>query len=393
MKAWLILIVLSFAIGIGVLELIQGDAGYVLISLYGRTLETSFWFATSVIMVALLLVFTVLILVVKVVKVLLSGGAWYKKRRRHGIERHYREGLLNYLTGDFKKASKQLSSVSKRNELPVVRVIASALAVAEEGDVDTALKDLKAAEKKYPEDLVWIYKARIPLHISLGQEVEVEQLLYKLKSLSPNDDAIVRLEHLKLTQRENWQGASNYVADKKVLKQLDGDEVEHTYASALTQLLQSQDADYSEVLALWEKIPKKMRVRDTLLIPYAQLLFKLKKFSLLEELIVFSVEKSWLPELIDLYAKIDSSDKSLQLKKAERWLIKHEDDATLALCLGVLSMKNQLWGKARAYFEKANKIHENSRALYFLGYLAEKLSESESATSYYKRAAELSSSD
>lgn len=388
MKLWLIVVLICFGLGIWLLELMQKDAGYVLISLFGWTLETSFWFAIGVLVVAVFSAYAVYRTIRKLIRTLIDGTAFFSQRRSIGVERRYREGLLHFLTGDFKQASKFLASVSRRDELPVVRVIASAQAIAIQGDVEQGKLMLREAEKKYPKDLVWIYKALIPLLVQSGASDEVEPLIQKLKELNPNDSSIARLEHYKLRQLNNWQGATQLLADKKLSKTFAGDDIENTYISALEQLRVDAHLDESSVTTLWESIPKQYKRKPELIVPYAKLLFATKQHALLEELISFTLDKYWLPDLVDLFAKLESSDPALQLKKAERWLTKHDEDKVLALTLGVLAMKNQLWGKARSYFESAARDGDNPRALYFLGFISEQLKDEQASQDYYKRAAE-----
>ena len=389
MKLWLILVLIFFGVGIWLLGVIQGDGGYVLISLYGKTLETSFWFAATTLFVLLLLGYLFWGLIRKIFRTILRGGAWFSGQRSLAIERQYREGLLNFLTGDFKTANKQLSAVSRRNELPVVRVIASAQAMAVEGEFDEALGTLKSAEEKYPQDLPWLMKARVPLLVKAGKIRDAEFVLSQLKLIAANDAALPRLEHLILREGENWQDASLFVSDKKLAKTLTHEDVEQTHAHALEQLLHDPNLSEDKLASLWSNIPKQLKSRPPILLPYAQLLFMTKQHALLEEVIVFAFETQWISELIDLYAKLESKDVTAQLNRAERWLKRNPEDTHLLLCLGVLSIKSQLWGKARDYFEQANALRENPRALYFLGYISEKLNEPNRSNTYYKRAAEL----
>lgn len=389
MKRWIIFFLVFFAAGIFIFELIQRDAGYVLISLNGTTLETSFWFAISVIVLLVLLIISVFLTVRKLIRTLVMGQNWFCGRRHQTIERRYREGLLNFLVGDYRQANKQLLSVSKRNELPVVRVIASAQSLAKTGQLDSALTLLTQAKEKYVDDELWLCKAKIPLLIEAGRISEVDHAIQSLKLISPKDTDIARFEHMKLSRSEHWQDASTFVSEKPNLQKLSSSDIKDTYIHALDQLAQNETVDIDDISTLWGKVPKVMKLDAELIVPYARLLFASNQHALLEELICFTLQKQWLLELLELYAKLESSDHDLQLKKAERWLKKHDEDKELLLTLGILSIKNQLWGKGRAYLDRSNRVGEDPRALYFLGYISEKVEEPESAQSYYKRAAEL----
>ena len=389
MKFWLVLILVCFAVGIWLLEIIQSDAGYVLISLNSWTFETSFWFALSVIIVSLLCVYFFWRVVKNIFLTLISGGRWFKNHRSESMQRHYREGLLSYLTGDFKRASKELSAISRRSELPVVRVIASAQALAYQGHLEDGINMLREAEEKYPQDAVWLQKALVPLLVKADLIDEVDVSIEQLKQLAPGDPTIPRLEHLKLNDQARCEDATRLLADKKHLKSLGNDDLEQTYILGLQELAGRDALDREAVDQFWRDVPKALKTNPSLLLPYAKLLLSLDEHAELEKLVTKTQDKQWLPELLDLYAKLDSDNCASQLKKAEKWLSRRPDDAALLLCLGVLSIKNQYWGKARSYFEQANQVNAHPRALYFLGYIAEHLGEADKSHEYYKQAAEL----
>ena len=60
-------------------------------------------------------------------------------------------------------------------------------------------------------------------------------------------------------------------------------------------------------------------------------------------------------ERIQLEAQLELEKKELlaQIEKCEAWLREHPNDAELALTLGVLCLRQKLWGKAQRYLEQA----------------------------------------
>ncbi|PCH62874.1 MAG: heme biosynthesis protein HemY, partial [SAR86 cluster bacterium] len=66
--------------------------------------------------------------------------------------------------------------------------------------------------------------------------------------------------------------------------------------------------------------------------------------------------KHWQDEFALLYSELKLTDSAKHLKKAEAWLSQRADNASLLLSLGRLSLKAELWGKAREYFEASIKI-------------------------------------
>ena len=85
-----------------------------------------------------------------------------------------------------------------------------------------------------------------------------------------------------------------------------------------------------------------------------------------------------------LYGVIDGADAAAQLRHAEAWLQKEENNPYLLLTLGRLSLRNQLWGKARSYFEASIGAKGLPEAHNELAHLLESLGENELAMQHYR---------
>ena len=89
--------------------------------------------------------------------------------------------------------------------------------------------------------------------------------------------------------------------------------------------------------------------------------------------------------MVELYAAIESQAPREQLSVAEGWLAQHPNSAVLLLMLGRLCLRNQLWGKARSYFEAAVGAGSAPRGCLELGTLLERLGDTDQANSMYRR--------
>ncbi len=70
------------------------------------------------------------------------------------------------------------------------------------------------------------------------------------------------------------------------------------------------------------------------------------------------------------------------MQKAEQWLTAHPTDAHLLLALGRLSLRNQLWGKAREYFERSLQEQPSPEVFAELARLLQSLKEPERSAQY-----------
>ncbi|WP_096086735.1 heme biosynthesis HemY N-terminal domain-containing protein [Agaribacterium haliotis] len=383
----LLFALLAFAGGIFLLELIQRDSGYVLISLYGLSFETSFWFAVfSLLLVALTLTFLWRSLGA-LLGILLRGTRWYSGRRVLRVEHHYRQGLLNYLSGNPREALRQLEKVSRREELPVIRVLVQAKSLASCGDYDKALAMLSDAELLYSEDQPWIVAERLRLLIELERYDEASALLQRLKALVPNDPALLTQEQFLLSKQQQFQASAALLPAMQKNKQLDKDSLVQQYARQLEGLAASGQISESDVAGLWREVPKKLRREQLLLSGYAELLLKTNQHSLLKELIEFEVDHQYQKTLVELYAKIKTEKNDSCLNHAERWLKRYGERPELLFSLGVIAIKNQLWGKARDYLQRSYELEPKAQCLSLKAMVAEQVGDKTLSYELYKKAA------
>ena len=105
--------------------------------------------------------------------------------------------------------------------------------------------------------------------------------------------------------------------------------------------------------------------------------------------IEYALGKSWNLELVQRYGAQEFGDPARQLLVAENWLKSRPADADLLLSLGRISMRNQLWGKAREYYEASLKIAPSAEAYGELGQLLKHLGDIEAGESYLRNYDEL----
>ena len=82
---------------------------------------------------------------------------------------------------------------------------------------------------------------------------------------------------------------------------------------------------------------------------------------------------------------IQSQDPSRTLATAETWLKQKPNNAVLLTSLGKLSLRAQLWGKAKKYLEQSIEQQPSPEAYYYLGQAYNELGHSIQAKEvYYK---------
>lgn len=103
-----------------------------------------------------------------------------------------------------------------------------------------------------------------------------------------------------------------------------------------------------------------------------------------EKVLTRAIKREWDGGLVAQYGRISGRDPARRLKLAEGWLKQHPEDASLMLCLGRISLRNNLWGQARDYFESSHRLSPNAEACAELARLLFSLGERELSAQYYR---------
>ncbi|HKP66180.1 MAG TPA: heme biosynthesis protein HemY, partial [Casimicrobiaceae bacterium] len=107
------------------------------------------------------------------------------------------------------------------------------------------------------------------------------------------------------------------------------------------------------------------------------------------DIIAKSLERNWDSSLTLLYAECRPADSTRQLETAERWLTRHNQDASLLYALGRLCERQQLWGKAQTYLEASLALDNHWRAHVALGEMLAKLDRKAEADAHFAAALRL----
>jgi HemY protein len=97
-----------------------------------------------------------------------------------------------------------------------------------------------------------------------------------------------------------------------------------------------------------------------LLLAYARSLMQLDDFVAARSAIEKALASQWNEQLILRYGEWELGSPHKQLQFAEKHRANRSDDAALALTLARLSLRCELWGKAREYYDQALLLSPNA---------------------------------
>lgn len=383
------IILFALLLGVGVVALIETDPGYVLLSYGNYTLETSLWIGLLLLAVFTFLVFTLLRLLYKLISGQRNLVSWLGTRKVHHASRLTTRGLISFVEGNWAKAQRQLVRGAKNNEAPLVNYLLAARTSYRLNEPEKISEYLGAARGIESDAgiAVELTAAEMKLH-----DGEYEQALANLEQARRNPSRYPQA--LGLLQQayvglQDWEQLAGLLPELKKHKLLEDAQLTQLERQAYSQLLQRSAVDGSgpaldNMRSSWQKMPAHLKQDPQVLNGYVRMLIDADAHAAAEKVILRGLKQHWDSGLVREYGYVHSENIPRQLAQAESWLAAHSEDAQLLLCLGRLSARDKLWGKARDYFESSYRLERSPETCAELGRLLIALGEPKVAAAYYR---------
>ncbi len=377
------------------------DPGYLLIAFGNYTFETSL-FALLIAAVVIYGLLRVLLLVFGWANPLrwLAAGKELSSQRRARSRSNTVEGLLYFARGNWSSSLSLLQKGMNDKDATVISYLAAAYAAYQLQDKETWVQLLETAEQKYPTAHSTINYLKARLHFHAGQLEQSLAVLEELKRHALNDRALLGLLKEVYVELNDWEHLEELLPVLEKNKLLDTEDLElvkkRIFMEQVYKLFDAaKDSPEQAIDALnkkWKKAPAHYLEDEKIVSHYSGLLLQLEKGQEATAVIESSLGKQWNSKLIRLYGEKDYQNSDKQLLVAENWLKSRPADAELLLALARLSMRNQLWGKAREYYETSIKIAPSAEAYGELGRLLKHLGEVAAGESCLQNYSDLSGS-
>ena len=399
MKKLLLWVVLVASLGGLMAWQMTETNGYVLIALGNHTVEMSLW----TLLLLLLLLWVLLRFLAYLFRVVVEPGkklvreslSGRKTRNRNRTDR----GLLQFIEGRWHQARRNLTRAAKHADMPLLNYLAAANCAFELGDQEDTNRLLVKAEESAAGGELAIGLVQARMHLRDHHYEEALAILRRLHANAPDHPLVLKMLANTHRSLQDWQSLEKLlpdlrrykVYDKKSLEQLSVDVYIALMSDLAAQAKRSGSVDDTQTLVkLWQDLPRDVRSQKRVQDAYIQNLFELGEASQVEGLLRKTLKSSWDDQLVRLYGLVDGGDPKRQLLVAEGWLRERPNDPILMLTLGRLSMKNQLWGKARDYFESSLAFKVQPEAYAELAKLMGQLGEHEKSARYYQQGLTLS---
>lgn len=187
----------------------------------------------------------------------------------------------------------------------------------------------------------------------------------------------------------------SWSANRQMKKELRESAVESVDEALLIRELNALGAEgtgetvaLSELRKFWKKRARNFAGDPDVIGAYVDALARAGEFSEATSTLESALDKFWNGALVRRYSllslRVEDAAAVKQLQRAEVWLQEKHKDGELLLALGRLSLRNQLWGKAKDYLERSLRAEPNAEVFAELARLLLSLKEQERNAEYLR---------
>lgn len=319
-------------------------------------------------------------------------GEVRESRSRQQVERARNRqdaALIALLEGRFGKARQfadEALAVAHSGGLPA---LIGARAALEMHDFAAAKELLARAEAQVASLAVPRLMLEAELALAQGRSADALGTLAQLKREAGSHTAALRLELRTLAAAGRHAEVPPIIDQLVKRKVFDTAQGEMLRASAHAEALAALSTDAAGLRDYWNRLPEPERTQPKVARAAARSFIVLGGDREAAEIIARSLDRYWDSELAALYAECRTPNPTRQLEMAERWLLQHNQDATLLHALGRLCERAQLWGKAQTYFEASIALDDGWMSRVALGEMLARLGRRDEANAHLAAALHL----
>lgn len=383
--------ILALLAAAGLAHFAKQDPGYLMISLYGWTIETSATLAILLTLLAFVAFYTVMRLISFALQLPLRLRRWRKLHAVGSSRKHLIKGMMKLSLGQWFDAEKLLIKSARHDDLAVLAYMGAARAA--QGLKVKNRRDgyLLLAGDKSPGDTLALALTQAQLEAEDGHPEQAITTLNQLPLNHRNNGYALSLLARFHTELKDWPALVELLPrlrrhDALPLNQYY--ETEHCAYSGLIGHL-ARTSDSVTLWQLWDELPPRLQEREDMIADFSCAMINLGRANDIEELLYRRINKQWSDFLVYLYGLMDGNV-DIHLARAKNWLKGHQGSAVLHLTLGRLAMRDQQWKNARYYLETSLKISPNGETYQELGNLLAYLNEQRLALECYRRGLALS---
>ncbi|MEE1953235.1 MULTISPECIES: heme biosynthesis HemY N-terminal domain-containing protein [Aeromonas] len=363
----------------------SGNKGYVLIALGNYTIESS---VTSAVIMAVLFYGALLIvewLLGRVFGLRRKTLGWYGSRRRRKANQQTVAATLAMAEGHYSQAEKLLIKGASNSDTPLLNYLSAAKAAQARGDDARRDQYLQKAQEENPKAELALTLTQTQLQIEQGQYDTALAMLESVYALNPRHPMVLdQLRQVHLA-RQDWSALCDLIPALHKVGKLTPKQEEDLLQQAWSGRLQQAAGSLETLKAVWQDLPRKLRLEPELLACYGDLLRQLGADGEAATLWQEALRKQPMPQLLARLPKLKLDSYQPLLALLQKQQGQPEVDTALAQ---LYLLAGQL-DDAQKLLEQEVERAPSAAAYHALGQLMDKRRLTNKANEYYRQALEL----
>jgi HemY protein len=357
-----------------------GDPGYVAINFRGYLIEMS---VPVLLGLAVLLIISIWLIrrLVQAPKRLGEAAGRYRSGRA-GMK--LTRGMIEVAEGNFARGEKLLARAASTSDAPLFNYLQAARAAHLQGKDERRDEWLKLAYEHTPEAANAVLLTQAELQLDREQYEQALATLRRIEENSKDHSYALALLGRLYFRLKDWAHLAEILPRLQKQGRVKQEMLDKWTIRVHTENFENA-VDGEAVVAEWKNVSKRLKSETTVLDAYYMSLMRVGLHDKAEKDLTTALKAEWRPPLVRLFGLVEGTDPSKQLKRAEGWLAKHEDDVDLLLAAARLCLRNELWGKARSYLETVIALRPTPEAYQEYGRLLAQLGETDAAADAYRQ--------
>lgn len=349
---WLLLGLAALAGAVALGALLTAFPGVVAISVAGTVLRMSLALFVMLILAGGLSGAWLLLNLYRLLTLRSRWRRWRLARAERRAASDLEQGLLALAAGDALKAERLLGHGPRRTTLHFLAAAQAAHARQAPARRDALLA---LAHDNRPEAQLALALRRAEMLLEEGQPAAAETALEALPERQREALPVLQFRQRLLMQQRRYDELRTLLPLlRKKAAATPGALDELETGLALQSLAAAGDAQ--ALRQQWGGLSRRLREQPQVIAACVRGLLGFGVQPMAEELLRKALGQQWDPALVALYGEIDPAQVKGALSRAERWHETRPNDPALLLTLGRLCHAQQLWGKARAYYEEVLRL-------------------------------------
>ncbi|MFQ2194766.1 heme biosynthesis HemY N-terminal domain-containing protein [Aeromonas jandaei] len=363
----------------------SGNKGYVLIALGNYTIESS---VTSAVILAVLFYGALLIvewLLGRVFGLRRKTLGWYGSRRRRKANQQTVAATLAMAEGHYSQAEKLMLKGASNSDTPLLNYLSAAKAAQARGDDVRRDQYLQKAQEENPKAELALTLTQTQLQIEQGQYDTALAMLESVYALNPRHPMVLdQLRQVHLA-RHDWAALCDLIPTLHKVGKLTPKQEEELLQQAWNGRLQQAASNLETLKAVWQELPRKLRLEPELLASYGDLLRGLGADSEAATLWQEALRKQAMPQLLSRLPKLKLDNYQPLLALLQKQQGQPEVDNALAQ---LYLLAGQL-DEAQKLLEQQVEKAPSAAVYHALGQVMDKRRLTNKANEYYRQALEL----